>query len=128
MYAVQYVLKMSFYEQRNINGTEFMLEHGGEIKSSTPNALRAEEQRVQSLVSCKTNKLFDVLCVGHLHSFSETETTRGRVIVNGSFVGGDMYSLPKLKANSRPTQTLMGVHPKNGITWQYKIDLEKPRS
>lgn len=55
----------------------------------------------------------------------ELETSRGRIIVNGSFVGGDIYTLQQLKVHSRSTQTMFGVHPDNQITWKYNLDLDK---
>jgi hypothetical protein len=113
---------------RNILGTEFVLEHGDHI-SGRSNALKANNQAIQDIVSKQTGKHFNVLCLGHYHSFQEMETTTGRILVNGSFVGSDMYSLQHMHSGGRPTQTIFGVHPEHGVTWKYNIDLEvKPHN
>jgi hypothetical protein len=51
----------------------------------------------------------------------------GRIMVNGSFVGGDMHSMQHLRSNSRPTQTIFGIHPDHGVTWHYPLDLDRTR-
>jgi predicted phosphodiesterase len=117
----------SWWKTIDINGTSFMAVHGDAVRSLNIHSLRQEEQKLQSMVQATTGKAFDVLLLGHFHNFVEVETARGSVIVNGSFVGGDIYSLHRLHMLSRPSQVLMGVHPDRGITWQYKIDMESPR-
>lgn len=116
----------SWWRQININGQEVMIVHGDNIKSGVNN-LHREEQKLQSLLSGRTGKYFNVLCIGHHHTHYEIETTRGVIMVNGSFVGGDIFSMHKLRTNSRPTQTLFGVHPTHGVTWKYKLDLDFPQ-
>ena len=115
---------LSWWSQKNVNGTEFLLVHGEHIKASLNN-LRNEEQRLQSVITTSTKKHFNVMCIGHFHNHMELETSRGRIIVNGSFVGGDIYTLQQLKVHSRSTQTMFGVHPDNQITWKYNLDLDK---
>lgn len=117
----------SWWRLIDVNGTSFMAVHGDSVRSMNIHSLRLEEQKLQSMVQATTGKGFDVLLLGHFHNFVEVETARGSVIVNGSFVGGDIYSLHKLNTLSRPSQVLMGVHPDRGITWQYKVDMESPR-
>jgi hypothetical protein len=115
----------TWWARKNINGTEFALVHGDNMKSS-PNSIRAEEQRMQSLLSSEGGP-FQILVAGHFHSHQEIETTAGRVLLNGSFVGGDIFSMKSLSLKSKPTQTVIGVHPKHGVTWKYCIDLSSDR-
>lgn len=110
---------------KDINGTGFCLVHGDDMRSSI-NQLVSEEQRIQSLLASQ-DQGFDVMVAGHFHTHHEHETSKGRIIINGSFIGGDMYSMKKMRVRSRPTQTLFGVHPEHGITWKYCIDLDHPR-
>lgn len=117
----------SWWRLVDVNGTSFMAIHGDAVRSLNVHSLRQEEHKLQSMTQATTGKAFDVLLLGHFHNFVEVETARGSVIVNGSFVGGDIYSLHRLHMLSRPSQVLMGVHPDRGITWQYKIDMESPR-
>lgn len=122
---VQIGYSQSWWGQTNVNGTEFLLVHGDHLKHNV-NALHAEEQRMQSLVTMQ-GRPFNVLVSGHFHSHMEVETTNGRIILNGSFIGGDVYSMRQLKARAKPTQTIMGIHPEHGITWKYCLDLERKR-
>lgn len=116
----------TWWARRNINGTEFAMIHGDNMKSS-PNSIKSEEQRMQSLLY-PNGGTFNVLVAGHFHSHYDIETTNGRVILNGAFVGGDIYSMKSLSTKSKPTQTVMGVHPEHGITWKYCLDLSANRN
>lgn len=113
----------SWWSLKNVNNTDFLLLHGDHISGGV-NSLYTEEQRLQSLISANAKKRFDYLCLGHFHNAMELETSMGGILVNGSFVGGDIYSMHKLRHVSRPSQSVFGVHPDRGITWKYKIDLD----
>ena len=114
----------SWWGKRRVNNVDFAFMHGDFSRGAgSINGIIREEQKIQAMLGN-----FDILCIGHFHTFSEIETPRGRILVNGSFVGGDVYSMQQLAAKSRPTQTLLGVHPKHGITWKYNLDLDTKRS
>jgi len=113
----------SWWDVRTVNNTQFLLLHGDHLKGGV-NALYSEEGRLQGLVGQKLVKRFNYLCVGHFHNAMELETADGGIIANGSFVGGDIYSMHKLRHISRPSQFAFGVHPNRGLTWKYKIDLD----
>ena len=70
---------------------------------------------------------FNYMCLGHFHKHFEQELLRGGILANGSFVGGDVYSMQNLRTRSKPTQLVFGVHPTYGMTWQYKLDLDHAR-
>lgn len=117
----------TWWHQKNILGTEFLLVHG-DYCSSNINSLLTLDQKMRGITSKVANlRPFNVLTVGHFHSHTEIETSMGRIMVNGSFPGSDMHSLQHMRAGSRPTQTVFGVHPRRGITWQYWLDLETAR-
>lgn len=120
---VQVLYDQRWWRQTNINGTEFMMVHGDHVKGNI-NGLRKVENDLQGQLCGRSGRYFNVLCMGHFHSHYEIETTRGKVLVNGSFVGGDVFSMHTMKTNSRPSQTIMGVHPDYGITWKYSLDLD----
>lgn len=120
-------ISKTWWQQKNILGTEFLLVHG-DYCSSSINSLLTLDQKMRGITSKVADlKPFNVLCVGHFHSHIEIETSMGRIMVNGSFPGSDMHSLQHMRSGSRPTQTVFGVHPRRGITWQYWLDLEKAR-
>lgn len=113
----------AWWRQLNINGTEIMMVHGDNVRG-TLNQLLYEEQRLQGLLCGRSGRYFSILCMGHFHTHEEVETSLGKILVNGSFVGGDIYSMHKLRVNSRPTQVIFGVHPRHGMTWKYSLDLD----
>ena len=45
--------------------------------------------------------------------------------MNGSFMGGDMYSLKDLRKKDRAEQKIFGIHEKKGVTWMYNIQLQE---
>jgi len=118
-------VKMSdcWWQTVDVNGTKVLLLHGEHLSGKVAK-LVAEEQALQSILPQDSSK-YDVLCVGHVHHSAECETSRGRVFVNGSFVGSDPHGLENLKVYSRPTQTIFGVHPTNKVTWKYNLDLAR---
>ena len=105
-----------------VNGTQVLLLHGEQVTGKL-HKLILEEQSLQSILPQDIR--YDVLCTGHVHNHAERETSRGRVIVNGSFVGADVHGLQDLKVYSRPTQTIFGVHPEHKVTWKYCLDLDR---
>lgn len=119
---VEIDVSQAWWALRDINNLRFALVHGDEMRASI-NGIKNEEHRIQSLLE----KPFNILCAGHFHTHQEVETTNGMILLNGSFVGGDLYSMKKLKCRSRPTQTLIGVHPEHGVTWKYNLNLEFKR-
>jgi hypothetical protein len=116
----------SWWSQKNVNGTELLLVHGDYIQSNIA-SLKNEELKYQALATSITDKWFNIMCVGHFHTHHEVETPKGMLLVNGSFVGGDIHSLQHMRTMSRPTQTLFGVHPQRGLTWKYRLDMDLPR-
>lgn len=117
----------TWWFQKNIMGTEFLLLHGDYCRSGL-NSLLSLDQKMRGITSKVPNlPPFNILCVGHFHNNVQIETSMGRVMVNGSFPGSDMHSLQHLQSGSKPSQVIFGVHPRRGITWQYWLDLETDR-
>jgi len=69
----------------------------------------------------------DYTIIGHFHSAGEWSTNNGKIIVNGSFIGPDIFALKNLQRSSRAEQKIFGIHDKRGITWRYDIDLDVER-
>jgi transcriptional regulator with XRE-family HTH domain/predicted phosphodiesterase len=116
----------SWWSQKKINGTEVMLVHGDHIQGNIT-SLKSEEAKYQALATSTNGRWFNIMCIGHFHTHHEIETPKGMILVNGSFVGGDTHSLQHMRTMSRPTQTLFGVHPKHGMTWKYRLDMDLQR-
>lgn len=76
-----------------------------------------------SALLAKTHPPFDLVTMAHFHQTGLLERMDCDVLINGSAIGGNEYSYGALFAGSRPRQTMFGVHPERGKTWQYDIDL-----
>lgn len=62
---------------------------------------------------------------GHWHSIhTGWRLSTIQIFVNGSFVSDDDFGEEVVGAASFPEQLLFGVHPKQGITWRYRISLD----
>lgn len=109
-----------------ISNHGFLMVHGEDVKSSSNTAMKALAEFEQSM-SGIINRHPDYTLSGHFHNASEFGTNRGRVIINGSFVGGDIYSMQNMHCTSRPEQVIFGVHPRRGVTWKYNINLDQSR-
>ena len=119
----------SWWRQFNVNGTEIAIVHGDRIKGGCSiTGLRNLEGKLQEMFSQSTGRKFDVLCMGHWHNFMKMQTMCGGIIINGSFVGGDIYSMTALQTSNEPLQVLFGIHEKRKITHTYDLKLETPRS
>jgi hypothetical protein len=65
---------------------------------------------------------FNYALSGHFHKACSNEvSSRLEYFMNGSLVSDDEWVLKTLKISSYPSQTLLGVHPKYGITWRYTL-------
>ena len=69
-------------------------------------------------------EFYDYILSGHFHVAQDSSTVLGKAMINGSFLGGDIYSVQSLQQARRPEQKLFAVNKKEGISWQYDIPLE----
>ena len=61
----------------------------------------------------------------HFHNINcGVQFSRIMFFSNGSFVTDDVFAEEVLAVASIPSQLLIGVHPKYGVTWRYAIQLK----
>ncbi|MEW6047311.1 MAG: hypothetical protein AB1609_12655 [Bacillota bacterium] len=115
---------------REVLGHRFLLIHGDEIKSSLAYGIpfygvnRADAGYTKMLASIRES--YEYLVLGHFHNAGAIDSPTGEEIVNGSWVGGNEYSMREKRLVNRPVQHFFGVHAKQGITWRYKLNLYEP--
>lgn len=105
-----------------IQNHKFWLEHGDTLRSwlGLPfYGANREKGNIQGLLNI-FNQGIDYLTIGHFHQYADFNN----IIMNGSFVGGDGYSIGRLRRMCMPEQTLFGVSKKYGIVWTRPIQLE----
>lgn len=104
-----------------IQDHSFYLCHGDGIRGKTLAGVEKAESKVAGMLKQR----LDYFLMGHFHSPAEIQTNTSRVIMNGSFMGGDMYSLKDLGQNCAAEQKVFGIHKRKGITWTYNIYLDE---
>ncbi len=107
-------------------GWKILLSHGHEVRSwaGIPyygiDRRRAREQDMR-----RPQGGFDFWFFGHFHTPSDL---RGKDYGNGSLCGGDEYAKSGLAAYSRPSQKLLALTLKHGITYQMNLWLDQAKS
>ena len=119
---VKFVIPKSWWLMEEIKNHNFLMVHGDDVRSSGSaiKGLETFEQKMTGIIG----KVPDYTLMGHFHSCAELSTNNGKLICNGSFVGGDVYSLKTIHRASKSEQKIFGIHDDRGITWTYNIDLE----
>lgn len=122
---ITFDIPMSWFEIVDIQNHNFLLCHGDDVKSkNTPiQGLLEVKNKMQATMG---KKLHYAVC-GHFHNAGEYTSHSGRVVMNGSFVGSDVYSLKNNLPGTRAEQKLFGIHDERGITYSYNINLDDPR-
>jgi len=109
-----------------INEHKFWLEHGDTVRSwmGVPfYGIKRELSNINAMLG-KFHEHADYLLAGHFHTKANFED----IFMNGSFVGGDSYSIGDLRRTDLPYQKLLGVSKKHGVVWQRDLCLiDDPR-
>lgn len=112
-----------FYQVVDILGWKFLLTHGDQVRGGSYGIpLYALLQRMLRWATAMPFH-WDFLAVGHWHNFAYLEQNGQSLIVNGTLVSDDEYVRKSYGWNASTSQTLCSVHPKQGITWLYKLRL-----
>jgi len=122
---IKFVVPRTWWIMESIRGKNFLLVHGDQFR---PKGSPAQGLHMFSMSQWgMTGKKPDVTICGHFHESSEMTNNFGKVVVNGSFVGGDVYSIKNLQKCGRPEQKIFGINEKHGVSFRYDIDLEAKR-
>ncbi len=118
---VKFVIPKTWWHLAEIRNHKFLLIHGDDIRGSTMplKGLASYTDRMIGVIK----KIPDYTIAAHFHSAAELSTNYGRLILNGSFLGADVYSLKDIQKASKPEQKIFGIHDRRGLTWMYNIDL-----
>lgn len=110
----------------DVEGWRFWLEHGDTVRSwaGIPfYGAKREKNNIGDILS-KFSEKADYMLAGHFHNDAEFEN----IYMNGAFVGGDVFSIGKLRRMGIPSQTILGINKKHGVVWKRKIQLiDEPR-
>lgn len=123
---IKFHVDTTWWMMKNIQNHNFLLTHGDDVKAKNPpvTSFLDYERKITGMI----RQIPNYTLTGHFHNCSEYTTHNGRVLMNGSFVGADVYSLSNNMPGTSPEQKLFGIHPKIGITWTYNVNLKHDRS
>lgn len=115
----------SFYSLLEVPGATLLNLHGDNIKSWSGIPWYGITRAVTnlSLLLHAQRRSFDVVNLGHFHNAGTLDRIDSELVINGSAVGGNEFSIGALFTSTRPAQILYGVHPERGKTWEFKLDL-----
>lgn len=115
----------SFFSLLDIPGATLLNLHGDNIKSWQGIPWYGITRAINnfSLLLQSHEKRFDIVDLGHFHNAGTLDRIGSELVLNGSAIGGNEYSLGALFTSTRPAQVLYGVHPERGKTWEFKLDL-----
>jgi len=122
---VTFNIPKSFYMLSQVEGHGMLLLHGDNIKSWNGVPWYGINRAVTNLSALlhAQKRTFDIVNLGHFHNAGTLDRIDSELILNGSAVGGNEFSIGALFASNQPRQVLYGVHPDRGRTWQYALDL-----
>ena len=142
-YLIGHILKMKLepYAERitvevpkapfmviDILGWKFLLRHGDGIKSWGGIPYYGIQRSTGRWIAIQAayGQRFDYMLMGHLHSPAHLPFTGGEVIINGSVIGTNEYSVEVIESLNRPSQFFGFVHPDHGLGARYPIFLDTP--
>jgi hypothetical protein len=120
---IKFILTDQYYQIVDILGTKFLIVHGDQVRGGSYGIpLYALLTRMLRWGTSFEEK-WDVLSVAHWHCYSHLEQNGQELIVNGTLVSDDEFVRRTYGWNSSTLQVMFGVHPRKGITWEYRIKL-----
>jgi len=122
---VEFNVPKTWWILEEIRSHKFLIVHGDDMRGTLwpAKSLLDFEQKMMAILKVVP----DYTIAGHYHSAAELSTNHGKVLLNGSFVGGDIFSIKSLQRTSIPEQKMFGIHDKRGITWTYDLNLNIDR-
>jgi len=132
---VEFLIPDSYSMTFEINGWNFCVFHGDDIKSwnSIPHYGIERKTRRLSTVHSAQGRQIHYYVMGHFHSRSSMEHPGGEIIINGPWTATSEYAYENLGVISKPSQLLHGVSKAYGISFRFPIylkfdgDIEGPK-
>lgn len=122
---IKFHVPKTWWHMADIRSHKFLLLHGDDVKAKDPpiKSFLEVERRMAGFVKDHAHYTL----AGHFHNASELTSSNGKVLMNGSFVGSDVYSLQNRLPGTRAEQKVFGIHDQRGVTFRYDIDLDYER-
>ncbi len=111
-----------FVQKVNIRGHNYVFYHGHDIRSYASIPWYGIMLRLVRWLSTSMAP-FDVACMGHFHTFGLWKMNNLQVLMTGSMVTDDEWSLRTLGYEGSTQWWLIGCSNKYPITWSFGINL-----
>lgn len=107
------------------NKQAFMLFHGDQIRGGSFGfPWYSTGKRIPSWAAGGIPETFQYAIFGHFHNPTRITLNHITVWCNGTFESDNDFARENLSSAGRPTQLLMFLHPKQGITGEYWVHLD----
>lgn len=126
---VKYLIPNAYSTVLNIQGFNFAVEHGDDIKSWNSVPYYGIERKTRRLLALNAvvDRRIDYFVLGHFHQPSALgQLGNTETIINGTWQATNPYIFGSLSGYIEPSQWLHGVHAEHGLTWRFKIKLRSP--
>ena len=100
-----------------------LMYHGHEIRSFQQIPWYGVTQRALRWTAAKRLPDWDVMTMGHFHTFGLQEINKFSILMNGTMVTDDEWSLQTIGYESSNKWWVWGVSAKRPITWSFGVDL-----
>ena len=108
----------------NIMGFRMLCFHGDAVRSTQGVPYFALQRRIKEWYMQFGG--FSYAFCAHFHKLAYDEIGAGvEMYMNSTLVSDDPWALKKLGVSSRPRQWALGFHPRMGISWAYRLIVDK---
>jgi len=115
----------TWWQKTQVFNTNILSVHGNQWKGWMNIPWYGATQRAMRWQGSLPGKDFDVMVFGHWHVPHMSDWNDVELICNGCFVSDDQFTVEQLGMASKTRQVVFGVHPRKGITFRYKVNLDK---
>lgn len=112
-----------FLRKVNVLGHNYLMYHGHDIKMFQGIPWYGIWNRVAKWATTSTLSPFEVIMMGHFHSFADNTLNKIRILTNGTMITDDDWALQVLGRESDNKWHLFGVTKDKAVDWQYPVDL-----
>jgi regulator of replication initiation timing len=123
---INFTIPNSYSIVVEINGHNFFIAHGDQIKSYNSIPYYGIERKTRRLIALNSSqgRHINYYVFGHFHTGSSMSHLNGETIINGSWLGTDPYAYDSLSVFNKPKQWIHGVDKKYGISWRMDVHLK----
>jgi hypothetical protein len=120
---VEFLIPDSFSACIDIEGYNFYVTHGDDVRSWNSIPWYGIERKTRRLTSLSTIQKRNVnyYMFAHFHSPATQDAVGGEVLINGSWTATSPYAYESLSVANEPSQWIFGVHKDRGISWRLKM-------